>query len=435
MTQRARFVAYLACLHVLLAAAGVALFRQNTLWLFVVEGVFAISLTVGIALSRTLYRNLRFAREGAQLVRDRDFTSRLLPVGQPEVDDLINIYNQMIDGLRNERTRLQEQHHFLSHILRVSPSGIVILDYDRKIATVNPAAERLVGRDAAALAGLRLDQLGSSLGRALAALAPHATTVVSPTAAQRVRCHHGTFIDRGFQRSFLLVEELTEELRQAERGAYEKLIRVMAHEVNNSVTASNSLLHSCLTYSAELAKDSRPDFEHALGVVIERTNRLNQFMRSFAEVFRLQPPAKQPEAVVPVLERNVRLLSARPDAGDLLWQWDVDDRALAVHMDRGQMEQAFLNVLQNAVDATGERGTITIRVRSQNGGRPAVMIEDSGPGIAPEAQANLFTPFFSTKPHGQGIGLTLVREILTGHGFDYSLERVPGGPTRFTVLF
>jgi signal transduction histidine kinase len=98
------------------------------------------------------------------------------------------------------------------------------------------------------------------------------------------------------------------------------------------------------------------------------------------------------------------------------------------------MEQALLNVLQNAVDATGGRGTIAIRLRSRNGGRPTIVVEDSGPGIAPEAQANLFTPFFSTKPHGQGIGLTLVREVLSGHGFDYALEHRPGEPTRFTIV-
>jgi signal transduction histidine kinase len=113
----------------------------------------------------------------------------------------------------------------------------------------------------------------------------------------------------------------------------------------------------------------------------------------------------------------------------------VDTRDVVVDMDRGQMEQAFLNVLQNAVDATGGRGRIAIRVCTRNGGRPQVVVEDSGPGIAPEAQANLFTPFFSTKPHGQGIGLTLVREVLSGHGFDYSLERPPGELTRFTITF
>jgi nitrogen fixation/metabolism regulation signal transduction histidine kinase len=435
VTQRAQLVAYLAAVHLLLAGAGVTLFLQNPAWLFAAEAVLFISLASGIVLVRRLFRNAEIASAGAQLIRDHDFTSRLRPVGQPELDELIAIYNQMVDSLRDERTRLQEQHHFLAHILRVSPSGIVILDFDRRIDAVNPAAERLLGVPAARLAQQQVNGLASPLGDAMTSLGANGTEVVALTAARRVRCHHGTFIDRGFPRSFFLVEELTEELRQAERGAYEKLIRVMAHEVNNSVTASNSLLESSLTYGRELSADSRPDFERALGVVIERTEQLNRFMRSFAEVFRLPPPVKRPEAVIDLLEDNVRLLSARRDAAGVAWEWVVDNRGLTVPLDRGQMAQAFLNVLQNAVDATGGRGTITIRLESRHGGRPRVTIEDSGPGITPEAQANLFTPFFSTKPNGQGIGLTLVREILTGHGFDYALEYLPGSPTRFTIVF
>ena len=102
-------------------------------------------------------------------------------------------------------------------------------------------------------------------------------------------------------------------------------------------------------------------------------------------------------------------------------------------MDRVQMEQAFLNVLQNAIDA--HAGDVTLRLESSHGGRPKLSIEDSGEGFGPEAQSNLFTPFFSTKPNGQGIGLTLVREILSAHGFDCSLHKQPGEPTTFTIVF
>lgn len=434
MTQRTRFILYLVVLHIILAALGVALFLRSPYWLFAVEVILVGSLLAGIGLTRGLFLNLGFARAGVQLIQDQDFTSRFREVGQPEIDELIALYNKMVDNLRDERTRLQEQHHFLSHILRVSPSGIVILDFDGLIATVNPAAEQLLGHSAAELVGRRLDELGPPLAVILTSLPAQEAQVVALSGTRRVKCHHGTFIDRGFSRSFLLIEELTEELRQAERGAYEKLIRVMAHEVNNTVAASNSLLHSCRTYGAELSDASRPDFEHAIGIVIQRTDELNTFMRRFADVFKLPPPAKRLEKIATLLEDNVRLLSARRDAGGISWQWDVDDRHVVIPLDRGQMEQAFLNVLQNAVEAVGGHGSITIRLHSKNG-RPTVIIEDTGPGIASEAQRNLFTPFFSTKPRGQGLGLTIVQEILAGHGFDYALECAPGGPTRFTIVF
>jgi nitrogen fixation/metabolism regulation signal transduction histidine kinase len=202
VTQRSRFIVYLVAVHVLMAGAGILLFREHPLWLFGAEAVLAVSLAAGFVLTRRLFRTLAVARSGAQLIRDHDFTSRLRPVGQPEIDDLIAVYNRMVDSLREERTRLQEQHHFLAHILRVSPSGIVVLDFDRRIETVNPAAARLLGVASAPLSGRRLDALPSPLANALSALPANTTEVRSAGDARRMRCHHGTFIDRGFPRSF-----------------------------------------------------------------------------------------------------------------------------------------------------------------------------------------------------------------------------------------
>lgn len=435
LTPRARLITYLVVVHTLLAAAGAFVIRKNPLLLIAVEATFVLSAAIGITLLGRTFSTFGYAAAGAQLIRDREFTSRLLPTGQPEVDQLIDVYNRMSNSLRDERVRLQEQQHFLADMLRVSPAGIVILDFDHRVISLNPAAERLLACTAADAYHRRLGEIGSSVANTLHTLQPGQTSVMQTTSAQRLRIHHGTFLDRGFRRGFLLIEELTEELRQAERNAYEKLIRVMAHEVNNSITASNSLLTSSLTYGAELSPESRGDFDQAIGIVIQRTAQLNEFMRSFADVFRLPAPLKQPERVLELLESTSRLVRARPDAADTTWVWEIDDPALTLAMDRTQMEQAFLNVMQNAVDATGGRGGIAIRLRTLDGARPTLRIEDSGPGLAPEAAANLFTPFFSTKPQGQGIGLTVVQEILSAHGFDYSLAKRPGEPTTFTIVF
>jgi two-component system nitrogen regulation sensor histidine kinase NtrY len=135
-----------------------------------------------------------------------------------------------------------------------------------------------------------------------------------------------------------------------------------------------------------------------------------------------------------VLEHIVRLLSARPESARVAWRWVLDQRSVRVAADRGQIEQALMNVIKNAVEAIEGDGTITVTLTSA-GARTTLAIEDTGPGMTAEAQANLFTPFFSTKPNGQGIGLTLVQEILAGHGFDYALERTSEDTTRFSIVF
>jgi two-component system, NtrC family, nitrogen regulation sensor histidine kinase NtrY len=434
VSLRRRAVAYLVVLHLVFAGLAVYLFLNNPFWLLAIELFFIGSLAIGLRLSREMYRQFGLAAEGLRLIRDEEFTSRFLPVGQREIDEIIAVYNRMVDHLRAERVRVAEQHQFLSQVLDVSPSGVVILDFDQHVSTVNPAAERLLDRRKSEMVGRRLDELRSPLGDALASLKSGEARLVGLLGARRVKCHHGTFVDRGFSRSFLLIEELTDELRQFERAAYEKLIRVMSHEVNNTVTASNSLLHSSLTYSADLDPGNRRDFEEAIGVVIERTEQLSSFMRRFADVFRLPAPVLQPCDLVTVLQGFARLLAARADAAGIRWRWEFDAPSIYVEVDRGQIEQALLNILKNSVEALDGHGTITVRVLS-GVERTILTIEDSGPGIAPEAQSNLFTPFFSTKPHGQGIGLTLIQEILAGHGFHYALERTPESTTRFSIVF
>ncbi len=191
---------------------------------------------------------------------------------------------------------------------------------------------------------------------------------------------------------------------------------------------------SCLTYAPQLPPEHRADFESALSIAIARTDQLNAFMRSFADVIRLPAPARQPcdlRDLVAGVERLVRRQCAERRVD---WRWDVRKDPGDVAVDRAQLEQVLLNVVKNALEAIGEDGIITAHFL-QREGRPALVIEDSGPGLSAEARQNLFTPFFSTKEHGQGIGLTLVQEILEQHRFQYSLDSPPGGPTQFTIVF
>jgi signal transduction histidine kinase len=432
-----RLVAYVVVLHVLFAAAAFVLLRERRPWLLAAEAVFALSLLGGVALVRSLRRDLAPLEEASRLLAESDFATRFRPVGQPEVDRLVDVYNRMADQLREERTRNQEQQSLLGRILAVAPAGVVLLDFDGRVSFANPAAERLLapaGSPEPALEGRRLDEVGSPLAAALRAMPAGQVSVVPLAGARRVRAHRGTFLDRGFARDFLLVEELTEELRQSEKAAYEKLIRVMSHEVGNTVGAGRSLLESCLGYARHLAEEDRATFTEALGVVIARLGRLHDFTSGFAEVVRLPAPRLGPCDLVVVARAVATLLRPMAEARGIEMRVDAPADVPAVTADRTQVEQALVNVGKNAIEAAGPGGRVALRV-SAGPDRVDVVVEDSGPGIPSAAAERLFTPFFSTKDGGQGLGLTLVQEVLRQHGCDFSLEGPPGGPTRFTISF
>jgi two-component system, NtrC family, nitrogen regulation sensor histidine kinase NtrY len=434
VTLRGRFALYLVIVHMAAAALAVAWLHAKGAWLLLAEVLLFCSLAAGFLLLRRLFGAFAFTREASQLLADGDFMSRFRPVGQPELDRLIELYNRMSDRLRTERVRLEEQQQFLTRIMAVSPLGIVLLSFDGEIAYVNPAGERLLQQPAPALLGKPLREVPGALAETLVRLGDGDSTVVPLWGGRRARCQRGAFVDRGFARSFMVVEELTEELRQFERAAYGKLIRMMSHEVNNSVGASNSLLHSCLNYTADLPPAHRADFESALSIAIGRTDHLNAFMRTFADVIRLPAPRCEPGDVSEMLGRIERLTRSQRQQRGIAWQTVVEAPIPPVSMDVAQMEQVLVNVVKNAIEAIEHDGLITVRL-GQRDGRPAVVVEDSGPGLSAEARQNLFTPFFSTKEHGQGIGLTLVQEILSQHRFRYSLDSPADGLTEFTIVF
>ena len=434
MSLRLKFIIYLIAVHLLFAGVAVYLLTKHRIWLLAVEAVFLVSLYTGLRLIRYMFNTIELINTGAQFIQDNDFTSRFSPVGQPELDRLIVVYNRMADHLRHERTRMQEQNYFLEKVLTASPSGVVTLDFDGRVTTANPAAERMLQLPAADLLGKRLPELDSAFAASLDELKLGEARMISLTSRRRVKCRRSQFLDRGFTRDFFLIEELTEELRQAEKTAYEKIIRVMSHEVNNSVGSANSLLHSCLHYADQLGEEDRQDFENALQVVIGRTDQLNLFMRNFADVFRLPPPKLLVCDVQHLIENTALLFKAELAKRNIELRFDAQTRPASVSLDRGQMEQVFINVLKNAMEAIGRTGAITIRFGNQ-AGKAFVVIEDTGNGIPPSVKDNLFTPFFSTKGNGQGIGLTLVQEILDAHKFEFSLESRPGGPTQFTIFF
>jgi len=428
VSLRAKIVAYLVLIHLVLAAISFFVLREERLLLLAVEALFALSITLGYLLVRSFFVPLNLIKTGAELISERDFTSQFREVGQPEMDALIAIYNRMIGRLREERLRAQEQHYFLDRILTASPAGILTLDFDGRISSVNPSAQELLG--------LKEDALGRSLGEVSEDLAavPLGESRMLSHGRRRLKVTRAELFDRGFPRHFLSIEELTEELRASEKAAYGKLIRMMSHEVNNSVGPVSSLLDSFRGYSAQLGEEDRQDFTNAVTVAIARLERLGAFVNGFAEVVRLPPPDRRPCDVRQLLDEILILLRPQLERRRIQAAWEKIEPTPPIELDRNQFEQVLVNVLKNAMEAIGEDGRIALRLVHE-AGRPLLRIADSGPGIPEEVRPLLFTPFFSTKRDGRGLGLTLIQEILTQHGFDFGLENRVGGGAELWVGF
>jgi two-component system nitrogen regulation sensor histidine kinase NtrY len=411
VTLRAKIVAYFIVLHLVIAAAAVLVLMENRVLLFAVEALFILSIIISYRLVRTLFVPLDLIHTGAELIHERDFTSRFVPVGQPEMDALIGVYNGMIDRLREERLAAEEERQLLERIVEASPSGIVICDFDGEVQQMNPAAKRLVTPE---------------LFAEMRTLAPGESRLVAHGLPRRLKVWRAEFRDRGFAKTFFIIDEMTEELRLSEKAAYEKLIRMMSHEVNNSVGAVRSLLESSLRYAPQVGDADRDDFVNALTIASARIDALNRFMSGFADVVRIPPPHRTPTRVREVVERVAGLLRPELEAPSIALSLDLDDTRREV--DPHQLEQVVINIMRNAIESIDRDGAIDITLQDGK-----LTIADSGAGIAPEDASDLFSPFFTTKREGRGLGLTIVQEILANHGFRYALRNHGEGGAEFTI--
>ncbi len=434
MSLRARFVIYLTVIHLVFGVTVYLIAGKLGIWLIGIEGFFLASFLIGLGLILKLFEPIRMIRSGIEFMKARDFGTRFRELGQTELDPLIRVYNEMADSLREERIRGQEQEQFLLRILEASPTGVLVLDLDERIASVNPSAAKMLQSRPADLLGKSLGELGGSFADELSALGESESRLLTLRGARRVRCMALHFMDRGFARRFLLIDELTRELHRSEKQAYEKLIRMMSHEVNNTAGAVSSLLESSRVYGEQLNERDREDFTGALSVAISRTGRMNAFMQGFADVIRLPAPKLAPVPLAAMLADIQRLFAEECTGRNITLSWQAQPALPPLALDVVQIEQALINLTRNAIEAIGRDGEVGLNLARVQGAQ-VLRITDSGTGIPPELETQLFTPFFTSKPDGRGIGLTLVQEILLGHGCDYSLENRPEGGAEFSIRF
>ena len=429
MKLSAKFILFIIVIHAVTIALSFYVFRQNKILFLVSEFFILLSLAVSWSLYQELIRPLQLLVRGTDAIKDRDFNVKFVKTGKYEMDKLIEVYNEMIDQLRTERTTQQEQHYFLQKLVQTAPTGIVLLDYDGNIDSINPRALEWAGdiHNVTGLHGINPADLSHPVFQTIAWLKTGESKTITLPNAKTFKIQKSQFVDRGFPRGFVMIEELTAEILEAEKRSYGKVIRMMAHEVNNSIGAVNSILDTTFQLHT-----GAPEVREALAVAIERNDHLNQFMRNFADVIRLPEPRPESFDLHELLKKVAQLMEFKAREREVVFEWELSETPLLIRADAGQLEQVLINVIKNALEAIGRQGVI----RFHTARRPArLTITDSGKGISPEDAEKLFTPFFSNKAGGQGIGLTLTREILAAHGFPFSLKTGSDGLTRFEIIF
>ena len=392
--------------------AGIALFatfRSHPTLFYVAEGfVVALLIYLGYFYRKTI-RPYDTLIGGMELVRDLDLTTRLAPSGQHETDIIVRTFNDLLNRLRSEHLRLEEQYTFLNLLVEASPMGIIQCDLNGNITSMNPSAREM---------------LSPNIEETLHALPLGETTTVRNLGEPLLfRISHLSFPDRGFQHPFYLIESLTSEVRRAEKAAYERVIRMIAHEVNNSVAGIVSLM-----------ENGKLKLENVDGAS-ERLSALSEFVTRFADVVKIPQPqlqlcdlSEEVEACRPFLENLCLTAHVR-------LEFCLTDEAVPVHLDTILFQQVLINIVKNAVESMEEKKGLIV-ITSTPSSPPQLIISDNGRGISPSVAPHLFTPFFSTKPQGQGLGLLLIRDILTAHHCTFSLMTDPVDHlTRFTIQF
>lgn len=361
---------------------------------------------------RTMASMLESVRLGDYAVRARVHGDR------DPVSEALTELNRLGDALRDRRLETLEVNALLQKVLEEIDVALFAFDEASNLRLVNPAGARLLAQPAAAVTGRGADELG--LRPLLEAGAAAVVECALPGATGRWRVRHTTFRESGRPHELLVLSDLTRELREEELQAWQRLVRVLGHELNNSLTPIQSIARSldALVRNDAPPPDFRDDLLQGLAVIASRSDALARFVSSYARLARLPAPERRTIQLEPLLRGVVGMFpSGRIEL--------IAGPNVALYADPDQIEQTLINLIQNAldaVDATG--GGVRLNCCSTRQW-VEIRVEDEGTGLA--NPANLFVPFFTTRAGGSGVGLVLCRKIAEGHGGTVTLaNRVPG---------
>ena len=384
-------------------------------------------LVVALVLRERVVRPLQTLSNLLGALREGDYSIRARGADREDALGLAFLEaNVLGEVLRSQRLGAMEASTLLRTVMGEIDVAVYAFDEDERLRLVNRAGARVLDQPQERLLGRTAEQLG--LIDPLRGETPRAMDIVLPGARGRWEARRSAFRQDGKPHTLLVLADLSKTLREEELKAWQRLVRVLSHEINNSLAPIKSLagsLQSVLDRQPRPA-DADQDLERGLNVIAGRADALVRFMSSYARLARLPTPTLAPVSVREWVHRVAALETRLPvqvDAGP-----DVTIRA-----DGDQLDQLLINLVRNAVDASlPTRGCVRVSW-SRVDGMLELRVTDEGPGI--ESGANLFVPFFTTKPEGSGIGLVLSRQIAEAHGGTIALENRAAGGCAAIVRF
>lgn len=361
---------------------------------------------------QTLSNLLAALREGDFSIRARGATHDD-PLGEALLE--VNSLGQI---MREQRLGAMAARQLLETVMAEIEVAVFAFDQEQRLRLVNRAGERLLSQPMERLLLRSATELG--LADCLEGDAVRTIQRTFPSNAGRWEVRRSVFHERGLPHHLLVITNLNRALREEERQAWQRLVRVLGHELNNSLTPIKSIAGSLERILAmePLPEDWREDAQRGLSVIASRVASLTRFMEAYAKLARLPQPQLETVDLAALLRRIVNLetrLKIELLAGE----------EMTIRADGDQLEQLLINIIRNAVDASAETlGGVQVRWQ-RNNGFVEVVVEDEGHGIA--NPGNLFVPFFTTKPSGTGIGLVLSRQIAEAHGGTLTLDNRRAG--------
>jgi nitrogen fixation/metabolism regulation signal transduction histidine kinase len=431
--RRTRLFCFLLALPAL-ALAGVFIYRHSIELpsaILLIACLILYLLIVTAALLEGVARPLQTLSNVLSSLREGDYSFRARGAGAPDaLGELAGEVNALADLLQKQRVRSLEATALLSRILEVMNAPLFAFDRDGLLKLVNNAGAKLLGLPQARCFGRTAHELGlkellNAPDQTIHSFSSEPSLVSEPA---RWLLRKADFRQDGVPHTLLLLDDVSRPLQAEEQTAWKRLVRVLGHEISNSLTPIKSIAGSLLMRVNQPNADETMlrDLRRGLGVIESRADALNRFAQSYRSLAQLPPPRLGPVPLGPLLERVVLLeqrLKVQLDPGS----------SVVLNADADQLEQMFINLLANAVDASLANGSHAVHLSWQLKGAAAlVTIEDCGLGIA--NSDNLFVPFYTTKPGGSGVGLSLAQRIARAHGGEVSLaNREDGLGARATI--